>query len=472
VNRRGSIAATWARPGVVRTIVAGLVLAAVIVWLSLPRGADGDVDGAAPARPAVAAVASRIAQSPAQEGVGPESSSSRPSGSELIEVCGLGWVEPDASGAWDTAAAGAVPDVVASQRAVLESIRRSDGDLGAAIATVLELHGGGREDHAAGTASALRCTGSDCASSEHGRQLAAGLLEQLAKQATATLDGRVYALAMKECEAAPAQGSCALLNLEQWARLDDGNAMPWLHLLQRARQRNDAGQIHEALYRIGAAPRFEARLFVAAGSVSDHAGPSDLDVMAAQLLAVDAFMQASARQPSFPALTLVCSGAALADANRRQACDSAAGTLTERSDSLLAVAVGAALGRRLGWPDDRIDSLRGLQLAAEAMVRDGDSTAASAAATDLPSTCGGARRLLALFSRQAHAGEVQPIRDWLAAHGASIAPYAQRAHEILRKRDEAESANVAAAAASAPASAVAMAADGATPYSEAPPPGR
>jgi len=457
---------------VVWTIIAGLLLAAVIVWLSLPRQADADAEDDAAVRTALDGDATRSAGSASHGDLDPAFSSSRPSGSELIEVCGLGWVEPNASGVWDTAAVSAVPDVLASQRAVLDSIRRNDGDLGAAIATVLELHGAAREDHAASPASALRCTGSECASGEPGRQLAAGLLEQLAKQATATLDARVYAMALKECESAPAQGSCALLNLEQWARLDDGNAMPWLHLLQRARQRNEAAQIHEALYRIGAAARFDARPFAAAGSVADHAGPSDLDVMAAQLLAVDAFMQASARQPAFQALTLVCTGAALADANRRQACDSAAATLAERSDSLLAVVVGATLGRRLGWPDDRIDALRGLQLAGEAMVREGESTEAATAATNLPSTCRGARRLLALFSRQGHAGEVQPVREWLAARGASIAPYARRAHEILRKRDEAESANVAAASASAAASAVAMASDGATPYSGVPQPDR
>jgi hypothetical protein len=173
-----------------------------------------------------------------------------------------------------------------------------------------------------------------------------------------------------------------------------------------------------------------------------------------------------------------CTGAALADANRRQACEAAATTLTERSDSLLPVVMGAAIGRRLGWPDDRVDALRALQLAAADMARGSAPAGAAPAPAEVPSTCGGARRMLALLSRQAREGEVQPIRDWLAANGRSIAPYAQQAHEMLRQRDEAVARNAVAAAASAApsaaasSSAVAVAEGAAIPYSEAPLPAR
>jgi len=470
--RRGRFAGRWLRPRTVWSLVAALAFAGAIVWLSWPRNTDDRDEAAAAAITApVARDVVRALETARNEEADAAPASALPSGRELVEVCGVGWVEADASGALDVSAVVTVPDVVASQRALLESIRQSDGELGAAIATVLELHGAAREDHGPAPATALLCTGADCASRDADRQLASGLVEQLAKQATTTLDGHVYALAMNACAPVAAQGSCALLNVEQWAHLDSGNAVPWLHLLQRARQRNDAAQVEEALYRIGTAERFEDRPFAISGSIADHAGSSDVDTMAAQLLAVEAL--ATNRPLPYNALMAVCTGAAFADANRRQACNDAATTLAERSDSLMALAIGTSIGRRLGWPDDRVDALRGLQFASAEMARASDTGAESPSPADVPSTCGGARRVLALLSHQARAGEVQPIREWLAANGRSIAPYARQAHEMLRQRDEAVVRNAAAAAASAAASSAVAVADGiAIPYSEAPPPAR
>ena len=478
MTSRKTFAGTWWRPRALWSLGGVAVLAGAIVWLSQP----GDGTAATDEAPALASGpadhdALRPLPATLREEPGVAFGSRRPSGSELIEVCGLGWVEPDASGALDTGAVKAVPDVVASQRALLASLRRTDGEFGVAVATVLALHGALRDDTTA-TPASVPCAGAECAPGDDEKQPTAGLLEKLAKQATATLDPRVYALAMKECERHPAEGSCALLNLEQWARLDDGNAVPWLHLLKRARQGNDATQVLEALYRIGTAARVDERVFAAAGRIADHAAAGDLDTIAAQLLAVDAFVQASASQSPFEPLSAACSEAALADANRRQACDSAAAALAERSDSLMALAVGTALGRRLGWPDERVDALRGLEFARTAMAREGEGGAAAASPVAVASTCAGARRMLAMFSRQGRAGEVQPVRDWLAANGRSIAPYAKQAHEMIRQRDDAtpksadaRAAADAASAAPSPELVVAQRA-GATPYSEVPPPAR
>src|SRR6185295_16005302 len=111
------------------------------------------------------------------------------------------------------------------------------------------------------------------------------------------------------------------------------------------------------------------------------------------LLALDAVLQAGARQAPFIDLSAVCRAPATADANRRQACDAAAATLAERSDSALALVTGASLGRRLGWTDDRVDALRGLVLARSAMDNDSAPASAAVSSGDVPSTCSGARRM-------------------------------------------------------------------------------
>ncbi|MGZ8260611.1 MAG: hypothetical protein ACXWUL_08680, partial [Caldimonas sp.] len=124
---RSGFARERARPVVIWLVVAGLALAAAILLLAQPRVADAEADDAMPVRTAsledtaARPIASALPEEPAP------STPERPSGTELIEVCGLGWVEPDTSGAWSPAAS-TEPDVVARQRALLESIRRDDGE--------------------------------------------------------------------------------------------------------------------------------------------------------------------------------------------------------------------------------------------------------------------------------------------------------------------------------------------------------
>jgi hypothetical protein len=424
------------------------------------------------------------------------------SGTELIEVCGVGWVAPDASGAADRAAVGADNDVLASQRALLDAVRRKDGDVGEAMATVLELQGAGREN-AAGTPlqALILCSAAPasssiaaCAGRDEDRQRAAALVERLAKRATATNEPRVYALAMQQCQWAKGAGSCALLNVDQWARVDDGNALPWLYILQRARDRNDPAQVEEALHHIGAAARFEVASYAIAGRVADVAGATDVDVIAALLAAVDAVNIAASRIEPYAALNNVCKSASLADANRRQACERAAETLTDRSDSPMAVVAGAELGRGIGWPADRVDALRRLAYSSSAMD---EANARALGLAELPSSCGSARRMLASFSKKAKDGEVQAVRVWLASHGGAAAvvasvpsPSAPASPDGALRPDPAAAQPAADAASAAitavaaalpaapPASSSALAASApetaasATPYSATPPPDR
>jgi hypothetical protein len=477
------------------------IAALVFLWQppSSPEAAAALALPSLPSLPDPAAAASEAAGADASGGLPPTAAS----GTELIEVCGVGWVPPDATGAADLAAVAADRDVLASQRAVLDALRRRDGEVGEAMATVLELFGAGRDNSAGTPWLALLCASAPsstsparaCAGRDGDLQLGKSLAERLARLATATSDPGVYALAMQQCQWVKGEGSCALLNFDQWARVDDGNALPWLYILQRARDRNDAAQIEEALYHIGAATRYESGPYAIAGKVADRAGAGDVDVVAALLLGEEAIGAAGMRVDPFTALTQVCKGPVLDDANRRQACEHAAETLTERSDSLMTVVVGASIGRRLGWPGDRVDKLRGLQVASA-----DEANSTSTGSFELPSSCSSARRILASFSRKAREGEAQTARAWVASHGGSAAFVAPplkesttgRADDAARAEPggaqaatEAASAPVAAAGVAPPppepiASGVtiaappdaASAAASAIPYSATPPPDR
>ncbi|MBV9891996.1 MAG: hypothetical protein JO090_14060, partial [Rhizobacter sp.] len=121
---------------------------------------------------------------------------------------------------------------------------------------------------------------------------------------------------------------------------------------------------------------------------------------------------AGMRLDSFTALMQICAGPTLDDANRQQSCEHAAQTLTEHSDSLSAIVAGASIGRRLGWPVERVDALRGLPLASA-----DEASSTSTRSFDLPRSCSSAREILASFSRKARQGEVQAARAWAASHG-------------------------------------------------------
>ncbi len=110
---------------------------------------------------------------------------------------------------------------------------------------------------------------------------------------------------------------------------------------------------------------------------------------------------------------------------------------------MLALAVGLAIGQRLGWSDERLDAIGAMRQAQMAMDTDLDPEHGSRPAFDLPYTCGGARRLLGRLSRQGQVGEVQTVREWLAATGKSLQPFGHAANEARRRSDENEARNAA-----------------------------
>jgi hypothetical protein len=237
-------------------------------------------------------------------------------------------------------------------------------------------------------------------------------LEALARQAVTSDDSRVYGLAYHLCQRFPEQGSCPRLSAAQWARVDAGNAAPWLFLLDDASRGDDVALVDEALHRIGNAARFDARAFAPAAAIAARGGATPAELVAAQTLATATAGITAAFPAPLQALTRACSASALADANRRQACDAVAATLGERSDSRIVPTGGAAVGRRVGWPVERLAPIRAKSVAlSERWTSDPWADSRSPGSF----SCDSVRRLLDYFRDVGRVGEPQVARAWMAA---------------------------------------------------------
>ena len=332
--------------------------------------------------------------------------------SELVEVCGIGWVEPKDDGtALDLPALAKSAGIDDPVRAITAALRASSDGYERAVGIVLDGRAG------PDSAEPLR-------------------REQLAQQATSSEDPRVYALAYGVCGSARSVGNCALLSAAQWARLDQGNGFPWLFMLGDAAARGDREAVDEALYRIGSSPQVADHVMSIVGPVLSRAGTSDRELMAAHLLATEAvgISAALASPDRLSLLEDVCGASALADSNRRQLCDAAAEAMAERSDSLRIAAVGSSVGRNLGWSSDRVLAAQILRIAQTELSAPNPGTPGPAAATG----CERIREDMARLERVAQVGEVQNARDWMAANGKSPASYMDRARELEARRSEGE----------------------------------
>ena len=179
-------------------------------------------------------------------------------------------------------------------------------------------------------------------------------LERLASSAVSTTDSRVYALALRACAKAQTEGSCEMLSAQQWARLDPGNARPWLFILADSVAKKDAALRNEALFQIASASQMEDRLLALPGLIVGQAS-GDESLVAAMSLAIFAIGAGTAEVVPYQAISTSCKDIA-GNANLGQICSSAASTLA-KSNTLVDRTIGVAFGRRLGWPAEVGDRL-------------------------------------------------------------------------------------------------------------------
>ena len=180
-------------------------------------------------------------------------------------------------------------------------------------------------------------------------------VEALAQDALAVADARVYGLAWQACRpwlsspyaGRPAPGStpaCARLSASEWARLDPGNAVPWLYALDAAEKAGDDAGQREALRRMAESSRFELHALAGAAAVARLQMPQDAD-LAAQTTAMTKAIGISS--PPFGALTTRCRERAGGDPDRAATCARIAELMFNHSDTFISRNLGGAVHRLL-----------------------------------------------------------------------------------------------------------------------------
>ena len=331
-----------------------------------------------------------------------------------VQVCGGAWLRTKPDGSIDPDDLARATDAPEARQRVVAALRAEPSELAHAAALWLQMRGTGEDRRQAMVDSAFGCDSAECRDRRQAVPELGEARDALARMAVSSTDPGVYALAFRAC-GINGEGACQMLSAEQWARIDAGNAAPWLYLLSAAHKHGDVALQNEALHRIATAQRSDTGFLAVPGLIA-AAVPSDESSMFAALnMTVEAIgMQAAvALPPSYQPLVADCSGVALRDSNRRQTCAAIAEVLVARSDTFLERSIGLRVGQNVGWPAVRIDELRGefnayTQHAEPLVMMDYRGAGAG---------CAAVRRGLESLHRRAVEGEVGSMRAWVARSG-------------------------------------------------------
>ena len=428
-----------------------VALAALLVWLSSPRSieesdpsprsvAEGVRSEPLP-DPLVAAASEQAVPDPSPVASGPAI--------EKVEVCGVGWVDADADGAVDTEAILASAPMVEAAARLLESIR-GDDDFGAATALVLQPRSPGEGSLPLFSITAT-CAAGPCDATNQDRAAAASLVDRIVKVASATTDPRAYSLALEICAWQIGEGPCTGLTAAQWARLDPDNGAPWLYILDRAFIRHDESAIDDALFHIGAASRLDGHFLAESRLFAQHAGaaPSDL-LVAGELSTRAAVMRPMGVSGGISAADKSCSYGALSDPNRKELCEKVATAFQDRSSSLMTMGIGSAIGRRLGWADERFETADAIMAARSdsyPLVFKPIDESRPAASLRQPLDCASIRKVLRYVDDVATRGEREHARLWIERSGKAehYVRLGREQHARIVAREAAEAAQRASA---------------------------
>lgn len=245
----------------------------------------------------------------------------------------------------------------------------------------------------------------------------AAAVDKLAQLAATSSDPVVYALAMHACRPFGQDGrtgACAQLSIPQWARIDGGNAVVWLHMIDDAQKRGDAAGVSEALYRLSQAQTSRYYLFTAGNLVVQNL-PAGMNA-GERTLAEFGAMQATSywALPSFAGLAKECRKPAIADMNRAQVCERIAEFLVTRDTSAIGMAIGRKLGEELGWPTSR---LKDIQLEQKASLAEATAATPRQAAQN---DCRWLRRVREWAVLTDQFGEVRAAQEQARRSGVSV----------------------------------------------------
>lgn len=190
-----------------------------------------------------------------------------------------------------------------------------------------------------------------------------GRLDALVQDAVTSSDPRIYALAFGQCDmsgrqpidgpAPAAPASCGQLDVQEWARRDPGNALPWFDALQRADEAGDQAAQREAMQQMASSSRFEAYFGAAPAAIARLQVASDADLYAQSSLAMQATVLY--RNPPYQPLTTRCRDRAGGDQDRAATCEAIGEVLFNHSDTMLTRAIGGSIHRLATGDPSRLE---------------------------------------------------------------------------------------------------------------------
>lgn len=434
---------TRRRVAVARASLIALAIAAGLTWWALERddeSAGSSVGPTVVAAPAAMPVPAAVeAASSAPERV---VASADTAATDEIQVCGGSWLKLGADGQPSEESAIAV-----SARATEEA---ASAALAAMTASASPRSQAAAHYFRAGRAGMAKFLRSSCDSDESCLRMAStwqsdgeGQRDALARLAQDSDDAQVYAWAYRACKAAPAadRGACQLVNASQWARLDPLNAEPWLELGAEAQSRKDAPAFEDAMFHVASAEHYEAGWGALSAALIDHLPGDDASLIGTLGLISEGIGAEAMNGIALAPVSRYCGASELVDPNRRETCERIANLLVERSTTIIARAIGVGIGKRLGWPGERLDALA-QQRDAEAAVQQIHGAEAEAN----PLACATLRRRVDRWRDTVQVGEIEAVRRDVVASGK---PAVQLATEY-RRSQVAEKARTAGQAASGP----------------------
>jgi hypothetical protein len=191
--------------------------------------------------------------------------------------------------------------------------------------------------------------------------------DALAELAMSSGDPAIYGIAVRACNAyaeGTSAGSCQQISVAEWARVDPTNAVPWLLLANQARSKSDRPGEIAAFSEAAKATEvnsYASSLYgFAQSEIPSDATPVERSYLAVELIGYEAAWPT----PEYAEIGKgYCTADAVLDHDVREACSSVAELIVSHGKTILDIGIGRGLGRRVGWPPDRVAELtREIQL--------------------------------------------------------------------------------------------------------------
>ena len=404
MTQRRSVPEAIARSRIRNVGLAVVIVSAVLVLVVALIHRDDGVEPHDQARGPLTATLPQVEAASSRSGDVPHPS--RPAGT-VIDVCGLGQVEVESRADPVPGRADALPTAL---QAALAEMAGSDKISARAVGLYFEGMAAARAARHAAYAGSSGCRDSDTCS-DNVEQIAAlaaqPFHQQLVTIAGQSNDPAAVALALNLCKEQGTGLQCdERVSAARWASLEPDNAAAWMHVAAEARAHGDSQATAEAMARAAAASRFDDYGRTLLSPIDTSAVRSADTVERFQAQSDITAVWLSWPDAAYGQMTRSCLIDALDDRNR-SACSTLAQLIAD--ESMLGRTLSIAIGKRTGWPAERVQALRAEQvrferaLSAEGPVDQADRLA-----------CSGLDSMQRFLTERARGGELRDLRQRLA----------------------------------------------------------